>query len=171
MFPAERLDRERATAVRVAFAQHRVDGTARDPGEALQELLIGVALRVFRVFRNVVAVRPELLDRLLDLGYRGRDVGQLDDDGLGILCQLAQEGQIIRDLLLPGEVVGETGDDAARERDVARFDLDTRAFEEGANDRQERIAGQRRGFVGLSPLNRRGFSFHGFSVSQPLEES
>src|SRR6266545_4915856 len=127
---------------------------------------LSASLLGFSVFRKLVAVRPKLFDRLLDLRNRGRDVGQLDDDGLGVLSQPAQEGQIIRDLLRVGEVVGEIGDNAARERDVARFDLDTRAFEEGANDRQERIAGQCRGLVGQSPLNGRGFSFHGFSAER-----
>ena len=89
MFPGERLDRKRRTAVGVTFAQHRVDGAPQDPGEALVEPLLGVVARVLGVFRNVVAVRPELSDRLLDLRNRGRDVGQLDDDGLTVVGELA----------------------------------------------------------------------------------
>src|SRR5262249_11782956 len=58
---------------------------------------------------------------------------------------------------------GEVGENTARERDVPRFDPDPGPLEEGPNDRQERIAGERRRLVSQSPLDGRVFRFHGFN--------
>ena len=60
----------------------------------------------------------------LSCGMRGRDVRQLDDVGLGPQRQLAELGEVVADALLGGEQVGERGEHATGERDVAGLDLD-----------------------------------------------
>ncbi|MNV72568.1 hypothetical protein D3C71_1656670 [compost metagenome] len=80
--------------------------------------------------------------------HRSADVGQLDDVGLGQQRQTAQLGEVVRDLLLVGQEVGELAQDTACDRDVAGFDIDTCGRREGAHDGQERAGGQTRRFIG-----------------------
>ena len=77
-------------AVGVALAEHRVDGAAQHLRVARLDGLLGVVFRRLGVVRHVVALALELPDGLLELRNRGRDVGQLDDVGLGLLRQLAE---------------------------------------------------------------------------------
>ena len=119
------LHRGRRAAVGVALAQHRVDRAALDRVVAPRgRRLLLVGLRVVRVVGDVVALRLQLLDRRLELRHRGADVRQLDDVGLGRLGQLAELGERVRHPLVLGQAVGELGEDAPGERDVARLDLD-----------------------------------------------
>ena len=143
------LDARGGAAIGVALAQDRVDGRALDLVVARAGVLLLVRLRVLRVVGEVVALVLELLDRGLELRDGGGDVGQLDDVGLGLRGQLTQLGERVVEALLVGEAVGELGDDASGEGDVARLDLDTGRPRVGGHDGQERVRRQHRGFVGV----------------------
>ena len=149
----EVLDRERRPAVGVALAQDRVDGAAQDLGVAGLDLLLGVGLGILGIVGQLVALGLELLDGLLQLRDRGADVRQLDDVGLGRQGQLAQHGQVVGDALGLGQIVGEVGDDAAGERDVAQLDVDARPLGEALDDREKGVGGQVRRLVGLRPVD------------------
>lgn len=56
---------------------------------------------------------------------------------------------MVRDFLVVGEEIGELGDDAAGEGDVAGFDVDAGVFGKGLDDGQEGVGGEGGGFVGL----------------------
>ena len=116
------LDRVRRPAVGVALAQHRVDGRALDPVVAGADVALLVGGRIVRVVRDVVALRLQLGDRRLQLGDRRRDVRQLDDVRLGPLGQLAELGEGVADALVVAQALGEQGQDAPGEGDVARLD-------------------------------------------------
>ena len=152
----EVLDRERGAAVGVALTQDGVDGGAEDVGVGRGDLLLLVGARVVRVVRQVVALTLELGDGRLELRHGGRDVGQLDDVGLGRLGELAETGEVVGDALLVGQPVGELGEDAAGERDVARLQLHTGARGEALDDREQRVGGQCRRLVDLGPDDLRG---------------
>ena len=123
-------------AVGVALAQHRVDRGALELVVAGADILLGVRLRVVGVVRQVVALRLQLRDGGLQLRQRRRDVRQLDDVRLGRGGERAELGERVAEALLGVQVLGERGDDAAGERDVARLDLDTRSARERADDRE-----------------------------------
>ena len=78
------LDRGRRTAVGVALAQHRVHRAAQQLGVAILEFLLGVGLGIFRVVRDGIALVLQFGDAGAQLRYRGADVRQLDDVGVGI---------------------------------------------------------------------------------------
>ncbi len=160
----EVLHRRRRAAVRVALAEHRVDGAAQALRVARLERLLGVVLRDLRVLRHVVAVLPELGDGLLELRNGGRDVGQLDDVGVGRLCQLAELGQVVRHALLRLQLLREVGEDAPGHRDVARLDLDAGALHEGLDDGEERVGRQRGRLVNLRPDDLRRLGRHAISL-------
>ena len=141
------LHRRRRAAVRVAFAQNGVDGRALDLVVGRPGRLLRVGGRVVGVVGQRVAGGLQLGDRGLELRDRGRDVGQLDDVGLGRLGQGAELGQGVADALLGRQGVGERGDDATRERDVTRLDLDAGLLGEGRDDGQQRGRGQGRRLV------------------------
>ena len=113
------LDRGGGAAVGVALAQDRVDGAALDLVVAGADVALLVGLRVVRVVRQRVALLLQLGDRGLELRDRRRDVRQLDDVRLGRLGQLAELGEGVGDALVLLEVLGEAGDDAPGQRDVA----------------------------------------------------
>src|SRR5690606_11243760 len=142
------LHRQRRAAIGVALAQHRVHGRALDPVVAGLDVLFLLVLRRVRVVRQRVALALQLLDRRLQLRHRGGDVRQLDDVGFRPGRQLAQLGQVVADLLPLAEVVRELRQDAAGQRDVAGLDLDAGGGGEGLDDRQQRLGGQVRRFVG-----------------------
>ena len=85
VLPGVVLDRERCAAVRVAFAQHRVDGGALDLVVAGADVRFLVGGGVVRVVRQRIALALKLRDGGLQLRRRGADVGQLDDVGFGLL--------------------------------------------------------------------------------------
>ena len=113
----------------------------------------GVVRRLFRIIGNVVAVCLQFLDRSDQLRNRGADIGQLDDVGLWRLGQLAQVGKLITDALLFGQVLRETGENAACERDIAQLDVDAGGSGESLNDGQKRVRRQCRRFVGFGVDN------------------
>ena len=142
------LDGVRGAAVRVAFAQNRVDCAAQNLAVALLERLLLVGLRMRRIVRERIALFLKLLDGGGELRYRGADVRQLDDVGLGHLGQLAELGEVVRHALLFGQLVGELGQDARRHGNVGAFDVDPRRLGEGPNDRQKGVSRKQRRLVG-----------------------
>ncbi len=147
----EVLDRERGPAVGVALAQDRVDGAAQGLGITGLDLLLGLVGGALGIVGQRVALRLQLGDGFLQLRQRGADVRQLDDVGFGRQGQRAQLGQAVGNPLGLGQIIGEVGDDAARERDVAELDIDAGPFGEALDDRQQGEGGQVRGLVGLRP--------------------
>ena len=143
------LDRVRRPAVRVALAQHRVDGRPLDPAVAGAHVALLVGRRVVRVGGDVVALRLQLGDRRLQLGDRRRDVRQLDDVGLGPLGQLAELGEGVADALVVAQPLGEQRQDAPGEGDVAGLHRHARHPGERPDDRQERIRRQQRRLIGV----------------------
>ena len=135
-------------AVGVALAQHRVDRAALDLVVAGADLALLVGLRVVRVVGQREALALQLLDGGLELRHRGGDVRQLDDVGLGRGREGAELGEVVADPLLLGQVLGEQGQDAAGQRDVAGLDVDARRGGEGLHDGEEGVRGQHRGLVG-----------------------
>ena len=160
VLPGERLHRERRPAVGVAFTEDRVHGAAEHLRVARLDRLLGLVLRRLGVVGDVVPLRLQLLDRVLELGDRRRDVRQLDDVGLGRLRQRAELREVVRHPLRLGEVLREGGEDAARERDVPGLHGDAGALRERADDGQERERGERGGLVGPRPHDRRRLGRH-----------
>ena len=142
------LHRGGGPAIGVALAQHRVDGAALHLVVAGLGVALGVGGRVVGVVGDGVALGLELLDGRLELRRGGRHVGQLDDVGLGRGDEGAELGEVVGDALLGGERVGERGQDAPGERDVAGLDVDVGGGGEGGDDGQQRVRGQRRCLVG-----------------------
>ncbi|MNZ95637.1 hypothetical protein D3C78_1148010 [compost metagenome] len=142
------LDRQRGAAVGVAFAQNRVHGAALDLVVAGLDVALGVVGGGVRVVGQLVALFLQFLDGRLQLGHRGADVRQLDDVGFGLDRQRAQFSQGVGQLLAVFQVVGEEGDDAAGQGDVARLDRDARGLGECLDDGQQRTGCKRRRFVG-----------------------
>ena len=134
--------------VGVALAQHRVDRAALDLVVAGAQLALLVGLRVVGVVGQREALALQLLDGGLELRHRRRDVGQLDDVGLGLGGQGAQLGEVVGDPLLLGEVLGEERQDAAGQGDVAGLDVDAGGGGERLHHGEERVRGQHRGLVG-----------------------
>ena len=145
------LDRRCRAAVGVTLTENRVDGGPEAFGEPLLEGLFGVVLRFFGVVGDVVALGLELLDGALQLGDRGADVGELDDVGVGHLCQLAQPCELVGDLLIVGQVVGEIGDDSTHQRDVAGLDVNARTPGICLYDGEKGVGRQSRRLVDLCP--------------------
>ena len=152
----EVLHGERGAPVGVALAQDGVDGRAEDVGVGRGDLALLVGLGGVGVGRQVVALALQLGDGRLELRHGGRDVGQLDDVGLGGGREAAETGEVVVDPLLGGETVGELGEDAAGERDVAGLQLHTGARGEALDDREQRVGGQCRRLVDLGPDDLRG---------------
>ena len=143
------LHRRRRPAVGVALAQHRVDRRPLHPVVAGLDLELLGGGRLVGVVGQRIALAPQLLDGGLQLRDRRRDVGELDDVGLGAGDQLAELGEVVVDALLGGEALGEGGQDPAGEGDVAQLDLHAGDAGEGVHHRQQRPRGQRRGLVGV----------------------
>lgn len=142
------LDRGGGPSVGVALAQHRVHGAALDLVVAGARLALGVGGRVLGIVGHRIALGLQFLHGRLELRDRRADVRQLDDVGLGLLG----EGPELRDVVAEArrglQVLGEAGDDAPREGDVARLDGHAGGGGEGPDDREQRVGGEGRGFVG-----------------------
>ena len=147
--PGVVLHRGGRATVGVALAEHRVDRGALDLVVAGAGLALLVGLRVLGIGRQVVALRLQLGDRRLELRDRGRDVGQLDDVGLGLRRQLAELGEGVVDALLGREAVGELRQHARGQGDVTGLDLDTGRLRVGRDDREERVRRQQGRLVGV----------------------
>ena len=66
----------------------------------------------------------------------------------GMLGEPAQFGEVVRNLLLVGEVVTELGEDTGGHRDVTGLDVDAGGLGEGPDDRQEGVRRKQRRLVG-----------------------
>ncbi|ETC87042.1 hypothetical protein XHC_3491 [Xanthomonas hortorum pv. carotae str. M081] len=142
------LHRQRCAAIGVAFAQHRVDRAALDLVVARLDVFFGVVLGRVRIRRQRITLALQFGDRGLELRHRGADVGQLDDVGFRRGGQRAQLTEVVGDLLRVGQVLGEQRQNAAGQRDIAGFDHDAGGIGVGIDDRQQRLRGQIRCFVG-----------------------
>ena len=143
------LDRERRPAIRVSFAQHRIDGAPFNLVVARLDLLFLVGLRILGIVGKLVALTLQLLDGRFQLGNRRADIGQLDDIGFRRLGELPQFGQIVRLFLLRRQILGKDGDNAPGQRDVPQFDGHAGRLGKGVDDRKKRIGGQHRRFIGF----------------------
>ncbi len=135
--PRVLLHRRGDASIRIALAQNRVDGAAENLRVAGADVSLGVTVRLFRVVRDVEALRLQLLDRTRQLRDRRADVRQLDDIGLGRLRELAQLGQGVALPLLVAKALGKVREDSAGQRNVAGFDDDTGRLRECLHDRQQ----------------------------------
>ena len=149
------LDRLRGAAVGVALAKHRVDGRALDLVVAGPDVALGVRDRSVGIVGERVALRLQLGDGGVELRIRRRDVGELDDVRFWEHRQVAELGEVVGHALLWRQEVGEQGQDAARQRDVAGGHLDAGGTGERLDDREERVRRQRRSFVGVGVDDRR----------------
>ena len=149
------FDRGGGTAIRIAFAQHRIDRAAQGLAVAGTDLFFGGGGRLVGEFRQLVALGLQFLDRRLQLGNGGADIGQLDDIGFRLLGQFTKLGQLVADALGRGEVFREIGDDASGQGNVPGFHRHTGGFGEGLDDRQQRICRQRRSLIDFGPNNLR----------------
>ncbi len=147
MFPGELLDRLGSSAIRIAFAQNGVDGTAEDLRVAILDRLLLVVLRMARIVRQVIAFGLQLLDDGHQLRHRGADVRQLDDVGGRVLRELTQPSEVVRHALLVGQAVGELRQDARSHRDITGLDVDPGRLGERPDDRQEGVGRQQRRLV------------------------
>ena len=142
------LDGPGCAAVGVALAQHRVHGRAQTLVVAGADGLFLVGLGRLGEIGDGVALVLQLLDGGLELGHGSRDIGQLDDVGVGLQRLLAQLGQGVGDALLLGQEIRELAQDATGHRDVRLGHLDAGGFCEGADDGQEGCRRQARCLVG-----------------------
>ena len=138
-------------AVGIALAQDRVDDAAEHLGIARLDVFLGCRRGIVRIVRNVVALALQFLDCGPELRDRGGDVGQLYDVGLGPQRKLAEFGELVVDALRRGELVRNSSEDAAGQRDVLQRHRHARRAHEGFDDRQQRIGRERRGFIDLCP--------------------
>ena len=142
------LDRPGGATIRIALAQNGIDGTTKALGVAVANLLLFLGLRIAGIIGDVVSLALQFLDRCEQLWHRGTDVGELDDVGVGFLGQAPQLSQMIADLLLVGQVVGEFGQDARRNGDVGRLDVDVGGIGERPDDGQKGVGRQHGRLVG-----------------------
>ena len=143
----------RGATVGVPLAENGIHGTSLDLIVIGTNRLFALGLRVIRIIRELVSLGLQLSDRGLQLRNGGADVRKLDDIRLGLKCQCTQLCQGISDSLILCEKIGESGDDAPGQGDVAEFDSDPGMLCERLHDRQERIGGQGGSLVGLGIEN------------------
>ncbi|HIM51174.1 MAG TPA: MerR family DNA-binding transcriptional regulator [Acidobacteria bacterium] len=142
----------RLTARRTAGGQRVFDATVVQALAEARQRLLGVALGLLHgVVGDVVAMGLQLRDGGLQLGDRGADVGQLDDVRHWCPGQRSQPGQLVRDLLVLPQPVGERRDDPACQGDVVRVKLHPGAPGVRSHDGQQRTGRQRWRFVDLRP--------------------
>ena len=142
------LDGGRGAAVGVPLAQNGVHRAALDAVVAGARVALLVGGGLVGVVGEGVALALQLGDGRLELRDRRRDVGQLDDVGLGRGGQLAELGERVADPLVLGQQVVERGDDAARQRDVTGLHVDPRGAGEGLDHREEGVGRQHGRLVG-----------------------
>ena len=148
MLAGKVFNRQRSAAVGVAFAQHRVDGTAQASGVARQRGFVGVGFRVFRQVGQLVAVGLQFANGFGHLVHRGADVGQLDDVGVRQQGQPAELRQVVGHFLLGCQDIGKLTQNAGSQRNVTLNNINAGWCSKGAQDRQERTGGQVRRLIG-----------------------
>ncbi len=108
-----------SAAVGVSLAEDGVDGGAHYfcvSGAGVFFLIGGC---VFREVWDGEAFFLEFFDGFFELRDGGGDVGEFDDVGIGPQGHLTEFGKVVGDLLIGWEEVGELGEDAGSEGDVA----------------------------------------------------
>jgi len=135
-------------AVGVALAQDRVHRAALDLVVARLDVALFVGLRLLGVVRDREALGLQLGDACLQLRDRGADVRKLDDVGFGALDESAEDGEIVGDLLLGSECLGNGGEDASGQRDVAGLDGHAGGGRKGPDHGQVRVRRQGGRLVG-----------------------
>ena len=142
------LDGTGGAAVGVALAEDGVDGGTKNLGVAGAGVLLGVGGGVLGEGGEGIALGLELGDGGLQLGNGGGDVGELDDVGLGLEREGAEFGQGVGHALGGGKEVGENGEDAGGNGNVARLHGDACVLGKGLHDGQETVGGEGGSLVG-----------------------
>ena len=127
----------RRAAVGVALAQHGIHGAALHFVIAGLDVLLGVVRGRLGVVGNGKPARLQLGNGRFQLRDRGADVREFDDVRLGLERERAEFGEGVRGFLILRKAVGEDGEDAARERDVAEFHGNPGVLGKSLNDREE----------------------------------
>ena len=136
VFASVRLDRCRAATIRVAFAQHGIDGAAEHLGITRRNVPLFGARRIRRIFRHGEPVALQLSDRRGELRQGSADVRQLDDVGVRLFAELAELREVIGERFHSArQSIGKGREDAPGEGDVAQLDRYTRRPRECLHDR------------------------------------
>ena len=143
--------RERRPAIRVSLPQHRVHGASENLRVFRLKRSLRVGFRFLRIVREIIAVRPQLLDRRHQLRDGSADVGQLDDIGLRRQRERAQLRHIIRNPLALGQAFGKVRDDSAGKRDIPRFDGNAGPLGERLDNGKQGVGRQGRRLVDFRP--------------------
>ena len=143
------LHRLRGAAVGVSFAQHGIDRAPLHLVIALLGLSFLIIPRRIRIIGQGKTLLLQFGDGGFELRDRSADVRQLDDVGLGLEGESAEFRECIGSLLRRREAIGKGRKDPSGQRNVPEFDVDSRVFGEGLDDRQKGISREQRGFVGL----------------------
>ena len=106
------LHRCRHSAIGIAFTQDRIHGAAEHFRIASAELFFGIVFRLFRIIRQIVALRLEFTDGGCELRNRCADIRQLDDVRAGCLREFTQFGERVTLFLVVSQPVRETGNDS-----------------------------------------------------------
>ena len=153
-----RLDRPGDAPVRIALAQHWVDGGAEHLGVLGMDRLLLLRRGRRRVLGHIKTLGSELLDCGMELRDGGRHVGQLDDVCGRCLGELAELGELVLDALLRLKAVGELRQDAACHRDVDGLNSETSRLRKALYDGQQRKGSERRRLVRVRPHYLIGFA-------------
>ena len=153
VFLRKGLDRLWRTTIGITFAQYRIYRAAQDLAVVLLRFLLVGILGSFRIVGNIVAFGLQFLDRGLELGDRGADIGQLHHVGSGCLNQVSKLGQIIALVLFSRQALRKMRKYSTRKGNVPGADIDARQPGESLNDWQERPTGQFRGLIDLGVNN------------------
>ena len=148
MGPGVGLDRGGRAAVGVALAQHRVHGRALDRVVARADvaLLVGRRAPPGSPGSSKPCSCSSLIARL-SWGTEALMFGSLMMFASGVLA--SSPSSVSASGRCSSREVGELGQDAPGERDVAQLDLDAGGRGEPADDRQQRARRERGGLVGL----------------------
>ena len=151
MLLRKEFHRERRPAIRVSLPQHRVHGASENLRVFRLKRSLRVGFRFLGIVREVIPVRPQLLDRRHQLRDGSADIGQLDDIGLRRQRERAQLRHVIRNPLALGQVFGKIRDDSARKGDIPRFDGNAGSPCERLDDGKQGVGRQRGRLVDFRP--------------------
>ena len=136
------LDHPGTPSVTVPLSKNGVDGAAEYLREFLEVLLLLLGLRVGIEVRDGESLALEFLDGGEELGDGGGDVGEFDDDAVGVLGLLSKVGECV-------VVLCELAEYPPCERDVSFFDVDAVGVCEFVEDGEEGVGGEHGGLVGV----------------------
>mmetsp|Transcript_24048 Transcript_24048/g.58423 ORF Transcript_24048/g.58423 Transcript_24048/m.58423 type:complete len:281 (-) Transcript_24048:46-888(-) len=145
------LHRNCCPSVRVAFAENGVDCAAEDLGVLGLDLPLLVILGILGEIRNGESKCLQLVDALLELRDRRRNVGQLNDIRSRLLGQLSQSTELIGHLLC--QTLGEHGQHPSGNGNVLHGEVHPRGLREALHDGIERVGGQHGSLICVGPAN------------------